>query len=183
MHYYVSNSGKIRSVYGKNKGKLIHTYKNNRKQELVSLYNGNGEKRNYLVSRLVYCTFNNLPVAYDKVNKNNLICHKDDNPSNNNLDNLFIGTQKDNMQDCIKKNRFSFLKNESAWNKGLSVGQMGYYKRSNHTRNKNFLQKCLLLLNEYVGHNISQRALATRYGISERQIWERINRARNMERS
>ena len=31
------------------------------------------------------------------------VCHKDDNPKNNRLDNLFIANQTENMHDCIKK--------------------------------------------------------------------------------
>lgn len=33
------------------------------------------------------------------------ICHRCDNPAYINPDHLFAGTQKDNMQDCIKKGR------------------------------------------------------------------------------
>lgn len=36
------------------------------------------------------------------------ICHKCDNPSCVRLSHLFIGTDKDNVQDCIAKGRFSF---------------------------------------------------------------------------
>lgn len=32
-----------------------------------------------------------------------LACHKDDDPSNNRADNIFVWTHKDNMQDMIKK--------------------------------------------------------------------------------
>ena len=58
------------------------------------------EKRKiFSVHRLVAMTF--IP------NPNNLsqVCHKDDNPENNCVDNLFWGTQADNMRDMASKNR------------------------------------------------------------------------------
>lgn len=36
-----------------------------------------------------------------------VICHKCDNPECTNPDHLFAGTQKENMQDCSRKNRLS----------------------------------------------------------------------------
>jgi hypothetical protein len=41
------------------------------------------------------------------VNKSNGInvCHKDDNPLNNQVNNLFWGTQGDNVSDMVSKNR------------------------------------------------------------------------------
>ena len=43
-----------------------------------------------------------------------VVCHKDDNPLNNNIDNLFIWTQKDNLQDMSNKwrsyNQWKFWK-------------------------------------------------------------------------
>ena len=41
------------------------------------------------------------------VSKDILICHHCDNPSCVNPNHLFSGTQKDNMQDAVKKNRMS----------------------------------------------------------------------------
>jgi hypothetical protein len=38
-----------------------------------------------------------------------LVCHKDNNPFNNRLDNLYMWTQKENMQQCINDWRFKFL--------------------------------------------------------------------------
>lgn len=43
---------------------------------------------------------------FGKIPKNLLVCHKCDMKLCINKDHLFLGTHKDNMQDCIKKNRF-----------------------------------------------------------------------------
>ena len=65
---------------------------------VVSLCKDNMQK-NYAIHRLV--------AEYYIPNPDNLpqVCHKDDNPANNQVSNLFWGTQKMNMEDKIKKGR------------------------------------------------------------------------------
>lgn len=43
-----------------------------------------------------------------EIPKGMVICHKCDNGLCVNVNHLFIGTSKDNMQDCIRKGRFVF---------------------------------------------------------------------------
>lgn len=50
--------------------------------------------------RLAYEAFNAEPIP-----KNCLVLHKCDNPRCFNPHHLFLGTQRDNMQDCINKSR------------------------------------------------------------------------------
>jgi hypothetical protein len=57
-------------------------------------------KKTYVAHRLSWTLFKG------KIPKGSLICHKCDNRSCINPDHLFVGTYKDNMQDCLKKNRF-----------------------------------------------------------------------------
>jgi len=74
--------------------------------EKVRLYKSWKEKK-YYVHRLVYCIFNWIDLKFNWYKWNNIVRHKDDNPSNNKLSNLEIGTQKDNIGDCIKRWRFA----------------------------------------------------------------------------
>lgn len=59
----------------------------------------NSKSTHYLVHRLVAQVFHWLDINNIKI----LVCHKDDNPINNNKNNLFLWTHKDNSQDMINK--------------------------------------------------------------------------------
>jgi hypothetical protein len=78
--YQVSNTGKIRSLYGSNKILKPGIDRNGYKQVALSL---NGITKQYRVHRLVL-------LAFDYINyfKGAEVNHKDENPSNNNLDNI-----------------------------------------------------------------------------------------------
>jgi len=73
----------------------------------VELYK-NCKRKKYFIHRLIAQAF-----LWFNINSNLCVCHKDDNPKNNNLQNLFIWTQKNNIQDMIKKWR----KNIARWNR------------------------------------------------------------------
>ena len=49
-----------------------------------------------MVHRMVYETWKRLLKDGEQVN------HKDDNQLNNNINNLYVGTQKENIHDCIR---------------------------------------------------------------------------------
>lgn len=80
------------------------------------------------IHRLVAISF--LPNPENKP----CVCHVDDNPLNNDVNNLFWGTHNDNMQDAVKKNRFpKGRKNDSrdqdiflAYKKGGSIEQISH---------------------------------------------------------
>ena len=99
--YFVSNMGRI-----KNKNWTIMAFESNHYwHQRIKLYGDNmHDYKHYQVHRIVYCVFNWLDywdwldARISKCTK--LILHKDNNPLNNRLDNLYIGTQKDNMRQC-----------------------------------------------------------------------------------
>ena len=57
------------------------------------------EIKSYLVHRLVAQLFLGLDITDKKM----LVCHKNDNPKDNRVENLFLWTAKDNMEDCVNK--------------------------------------------------------------------------------
>lgn len=75
-------------------------------------------KNLYSVHRLVAQAF--LWLDYNK--KETYVCHKDDNTSNNNINNLFLWTPKDNSDDMVLKNRWK-------WNKKLSNYEVSEIKK------------------------------------------------------
>lgn len=61
------------------------------------------KSKRYLVHRLVYCSFNEISIKFLWQCSNTLVLHKNDIRDDNRLENLFLGTQKDNVQDMINK--------------------------------------------------------------------------------
>lgn len=98
--YQVSDAGDVRSFVNNRHGLCdtphpITPHLNKGGYPVVSL----GKNCKKLVSRLTAEAFipnpDNLP----------MVRHMDDNPQNNHVSNLRWGTQKDNMQDCVKYGR------------------------------------------------------------------------------
>lgn len=101
--YHVTKNGDVCSMKCKS-GKRPEAFK------LKPRLNGNGyyriglykdgikyERRlNRLVAMVYIPNPDNLPC----------VCHKDNNPLNNNVDNLYWGTYKENTQQCIQDGRF-----------------------------------------------------------------------------
>lgn len=112
--YEVSNLSRVKSLphkrFGKNKfGGFYRNYPEkimrqtfNQRYFYVGLLGVDGKQKQCRVHRLVAQSF--IP------NPDNLpeVLHRDDNTSNNRVENLFWGTQSDNIKDCVEKGRYHF---------------------------------------------------------------------------
>ncbi len=106
-------------------------------------------------------------LANGEIDKNLKVCHTCDNPICVNPNHLFVGTQKDNIQDMIKKKRHNF-NDAIGINNGRSI--------VNEVEVKEIRQK-------YKEGNISYKKLAKKYNLSEtqtmrivkRESWKHIN--------
>jgi hypothetical protein len=83
--YYISQYGDVYSLYSK---KFLKHYIDKDGYHRVDIH-----KKHKKVHRLVYLVWNG------KIDKGKQINHKDDNKNNNYYDNLYQGTQKENMID------------------------------------------------------------------------------------
>lgn len=66
--------------------------------EIITISDWKTQKQ-FFVHRLVASAF----LWLDLSDKKTFVCHKDDNPSNNILENLFVWTPADNVKDMIEK--------------------------------------------------------------------------------
>lgn len=87
-NYYVSKYGEIFSNY---KNGLLKHYIDHDGYHRVDIHG-----KHIKIHKMVYLTWvGDIPVGYQ-------INHRDDNKNNNCVNNLYVGTQKENIQDCIK---------------------------------------------------------------------------------
>lgn len=122
-NYSISNLGNIinnkfnkvrKQQTDKDGYKKIMLYKNN-KSKLLSIH------------RLVAIAFIPNPNNKEQVN------HKDNNPSNNNVDNLEWNTPLENTQYCIKQGRKYIVSGDKNGNKKLDWNKVNEIRQSNLT--------------------------------------------------
>lgn len=99
--YFADTNGNIYSDKGKNgswrKLKLAPRSKSKKHKHLRVMLSP--DRKSYSVHRIIYETFNG-PIPSDK-----LVCHRNDNEYDNRLENLYVGTVKENTADAIKNNK------------------------------------------------------------------------------
>lgn len=95
--YYCDDEGNIYSEYSHKILKWLERGKANKKYPYVDINFGDGQKHCY-IHKLVYETWiGDIPESFS-------VLHKDDNQFNNNINNLYLGNQKENIEDCKKNN-------------------------------------------------------------------------------
>lgn len=95
--YYCDENGNIYSDYSHKILNPMLRGNNDKKYYSIDINFGEGQKH-YPVHKIVYETW----IGSLEEGKN--VLHKDDNSLNNNFNNLYLGTQQENIQDCIKNN-------------------------------------------------------------------------------
>lgn len=91
--YYVSSDGQIFSQYAKKTIKPLLRGKN-KKYYCIDIFI-DGKQRHTPIHKIVYEAW------VRKLRDGEQVNHKDDNSLNNSIDNLYVGTQKENIEDCI----------------------------------------------------------------------------------
>lgn len=157
-YYQVSNLGRVRSldlnIIKSNgmkysyKGRIIK-FKENRsdKRPEVQLYKDTTHKMKF-VCHLVLEAF----VGPKPLNKE--CCHRNDIPTDNNLDNLYWGTREENIQDKIRNGK-------------TTRGEKSY----NHKLTESDVKDILLLLED---PSNTQQSIANKYGVV-REVIKDIN--------
>lgn len=158
--YEVSNFGNVLSIWTRpsiksmwrlfpgRKPRILKPRKSSVMWYLSVMLIKNWVYRDTKIHRIVASAFLWLDLYSFTDPKNSLcVCHKDDNPKNNMVDNLFLWTNKDNNHDMIKKWRRiwkSWQENHSFWKSWNMLWKFGKYhhrsiKVSKHTINGELL--------------------------------------------
>lgn len=93
--YYCSQDGEIYSDWSQKILKQNHRCNKSKKYAYIDINFGKGQKH-VPTHRIVYETW------VRSLRKDEQINHLDDNSLNNNVNNLYVGSQKENIQDCLR---------------------------------------------------------------------------------
>lgn len=105
--YYITKSGKLYSNW-RGKWNFIKPVMKDNGYISNNLVGDDGKRYNLYRHRLVAMVW----IPNPNPNRLSQVCHKDNNPLNNRVENLYWGTPKDNMGQCIRDGRFYFVGKE-----------------------------------------------------------------------
>ena len=134
-YYYVSKNGDVYSLYSK---KFIKHYIDADGYHRVDIH-----RKHKKVHRLVYEVWKSQSIENVQIN------HKDDNKDNNNIENLYAGTQRENIADCIKnKHRKGHIIPIIIYDKLIcrtiqSNSCKDFIKYSGHSQKNGSLSRCM----------------------------------------
>lgn len=106
LPYHVTRDGKVYRLktQGWELRKLKIVTKGNRKSYRIRIHVADKKvDRHFSVSRLVAMIYIPNPHNYP------CVCHRDNNPLNNHVSNLYWGTHKENIQQALRENRLTTL--------------------------------------------------------------------------
>lgn len=105
--YQISNLWRVKSIF-----RYYKYLKPSIKRGYATVRLGKSNQKSFLIHRLVASVFmwNSL-----QFNWTNLVCHKNDIRTDNRVENLFLWTYSDNIQDMLIKNRWVDNRWENNW--------------------------------------------------------------------
>lgn len=95
--YYCDINGNIYSDFSRRILKPILRGAKNKQYYYIDINFGEGQKH-YPIHKIVYETW------IGELKSGQIVCHKNDNQLDNNINNLYAGNQKENIEDCINNN-------------------------------------------------------------------------------
>lgn len=142
--YEVSNTGKVRSTNYRHTGKIKEISPGDKGNGylFVDLWKERKRKRFYIHRLVVQAFIGEIP-------KGLVVNHKDENPSNNNVDNLEICTYTYNANYGTRNQRAGeALKGKTAWNKGKQHSPEARAKMSESHKGKNISPETCVKISE-----------------------------------
>ncbi|MGN7284313.1 HNH endonuclease signature motif containing protein [Shouchella rhizosphaerae] len=104
--YFIDDQGNVYSkwvnkgIHGLTKDGPLRKLKGSKHKHGYTMFRFKSGDKAHLLHRLVIENF------VGPIPEGMVVCHKNDNPTDNRLENLYVGTQKQNMSDSIRLNRF-----------------------------------------------------------------------------
>lgn len=107
-----------------------------------------------------------------------LVCHRCDNPPCVNPIHLFLGTNADNMRDCAKKGRNVAQAHPEKLPRGDQNGARLHIERMPRGEKNGFAKLTTTIVRSIRtdGADLSQRAIARKYAISQACVWKILHR-------